>query len=147
MARHFADTSALVKLYRDEPRSEEVRGAIQMDDVLVISEFTLLEFPSAFYGLVRQGLIERRHAEARIEIFQQDLANYEVVTVETEILKDAARCVDRFAVSEGLRPPDAVQLASAHQARTLRPVDLFLTTDSVLGECAAACGFTVGPSR
>ena len=147
MGRHFADTSAVVKLYRNEPRSPEVQALVLPEDVIAISEFTLLEFPSAFYGMVRQGLIEPLHAEARIESFRRDLANYEVIRVTTEVLAEAERLLDRFAVTQGLRPPDAVQLASAHAARAFAAVDLFLTTDSVLGECAEVCGFNVGPSR
>lgn len=147
MGRHFADTSADVKLYRNEPGAAEVRALVQPDDGIAISEFTLLEFPSAFYGMVRQGLIEPVHAEARIALFRQDIGNYEVIRLTTELLAEAERLLTRHAVAQGLRPPDAVQLASAQAARALAEVDSFLTTDSVLGECAALCGFKVAPSR
>jgi len=51
MARHFLDTSALVKLYRNERQTQAVQACIKPDDNLVLSGIAFLEFQSAFFGL------------------------------------------------------------------------------------------------
>ena len=55
MARHFVDTSALVKLYRHEPLTTAVQACLAPNDTLVLSGIASLEFQSAFYGLVRDN--------------------------------------------------------------------------------------------
>ena len=62
MARHFVDTSALVKLYRVETLSAQVQAVVQSTDTLVISALTTLEFQSAFFSLVRQQIMGKRQS-------------------------------------------------------------------------------------
>jgi len=145
MARHFVDTSALVKLYRVETLSMQVQTAVQPTDTLAISALTTLEFQSAFFSLVRQQVIDQWHAIQRIQFFQEDLPSFEVVLLTPSILTSAERLLSRFAVSEGLRSADAIQLAAAMEASTSVPFDTFLTTDSILKSCALASGFVVKP--
>ncbi|MBI4028164.1 MAG: type II toxin-antitoxin system VapC family toxin [Verrucomicrobia bacterium] len=145
MARHFVDTSALVKLYRVETLSAQVQAVVQSTDTLVISALTTLEFQSAFFSLVRQQIIDQSHAIQRIHFFQADLSSFEIVLLTPSILASAERLLSRFAVSEGLRPADAIQLAAAMEASSSVPFDTFLTTDSILKSCALASGFVVKP--
>ena len=49
------------------------------------------------------------------------------------------------AVSDGLRPLDALQLASALEEHATKPIDSFLTTDLVLAKVALAQGLNVKP--
>ena len=113
MARTFIDTSALIKLYRTEPDSLSVRACILPADDILISQLTPLEFRSAFYGLVRQGLLALADAQVYIAAFQNDLPQYQVIPVEAKVFQEAELLLDTYAASEGLRPPDALQLASA----------------------------------
>ncbi len=145
MARHFVDTSALVKLYRVETLSVQVQTVVQPVDTLVISALTTLEFQSAFFSLVRQQVINQSHAVQRIHFFQADISSFEIVLLTSSILTSAEHLLSRFAVSEGLRPADAIQLATAIEASITVPFDTFLTTDSILKSCAMISGFVVKP--
>lgn len=145
MARHFVDTSALVKLYRSEPLSAAIQAVIQPADGLVISGLTPLEFQSAFFGMVRQKLLNSSHATQRILLFKADLADYELVPVTQKIMSTAELLLDQFAVKEGLRPADAIQLGCALDAQSQAAIDTLLTTDAVLKTCAVALGFRTGP--
>jgi predicted nucleic acid-binding protein len=145
LARIFTDTSALIKLYRTEPDSLAVCGCILPTDDILISQLTPLEFRSAFYGLVRQGLLALAGAQSYIVAFQNDLPQYEVIPVEAKVFQEAERLLDTYAASEGLRPLDALQLASAIAEHSSNPLDTFVTTDQILARVAAAEGFTVKP--
>ena len=145
MARHFVDTSALVKLYRNEPRTAEVQACVGPNDSLVLSGITFLEFQSAFFGLVRQRLISRNDADQRIALLQQDMPNFETIPLVQSLVSAAEVLVERFGVGEGLRPADALQLACALEAKTKSPLDAILTTDGLLRRCAAASGLIVRP--
>ena len=76
MARKFSDTSAVVKLYVDEPDSADIQIHIEPSDELVISRLTLLEFRSALFGKVRQGTLTLADAQARNMLFSSDVANF-----------------------------------------------------------------------
>jgi len=52
---------------------------------------------------------------------------------------------DTYAVSAGLRPLDALQLASALQVHATDPVDALITTDTVMTGVALASGLTIKP--
>src|SRR5687767_7259069 len=106
MARHFVDTSALVKLYCNEPSTAAVQACIGSHDTLVLSGIASLEFQSAFFGLVRQGLINQTHAQRRIALLGQDLPNFTVISLTQNLVRSAEILIDRFGVSEGLRPAD-----------------------------------------
>jgi predicted nucleic acid-binding protein len=145
MARHFVDTSALVKLYRNEPLTAAVQACVSPNDTLVISGIACLEFQSAFFGLVRQNLIAQSHAQQRIALLRQDLPNFTVVPLSQALVASAEVLIDRFGVNEGLRPADALQLACALETHTVAPLDSVLTTDAILGRCAVAVGLVVKP--
>lgn len=145
MARHFVDTSALVKLYRNEPQSPAVQACIGQNDVLVLSGIAYLEFQSAFFGLVRQQAISQTNASQRIALLTQDLKNFEIIPLLQSLVSSAEVLVDRFGISEGLRPADALQLACALAAHGKAPLDTLLTTDTILGRCASVCGLSVKP--
>ena len=145
MARHFLDTSALVKLYRSEPQTQAVQTCIMPNDVLVLSGIAFLEFQSAFFSLVRQKYISTVDAQQRIALLQQDLGNFEIIPLSQSHVQTAESLLNRFAVGDGLRPADALQLASAIDAAARAPLDSFVTTDGVLRICGSAVGLQVKP--
>jgi predicted nucleic acid-binding protein len=61
------------------------------------------------------------------------------------VVSKAEVLIDQFAISEGLRPADALQLASALEAHAHSPLDALLTTDQVLSRCAVKSGLVVKP--
>jgi len=145
MARHFLDTSALVKLYRSEPQTQAVQACITPNDFLVLSGIAFLEFQSAFFSLVRQKHISTVDAQQRIALLQKDLGNFEIIPLSQSHVQTAESLLNRFAVGDGLRPADALQLASAIDAAARAPLDSFVTTDGVLRICGSAVGLQVKP--
>lgn len=145
MARKFPDTSALIKLYRNEPNSPEVRACFAPNDALLIAQITPLEFPSAFYGLVRQKLLTEAEAGQYIAGFRADISRYEIVSADQVVYAEALRLLDKYASQRSLRPPDALQLASALVEHLRVPLGAFVTTDKVLRDCAIGEGLTVLP--
>lgn len=145
MARLFLDTSALVKLYRSEPDSPAVRACVSPADELLIAPIAPLEFHSAFFGLVRQRLIVPHEAASFLAAFAADRAQYVVLSPTDGTLRRAQSLLGAWAVNEGLRPLDSIQLASALEAHALMPLDGFVTTDAVLAAVARASGLAVRP--
>jgi len=131
----YADSSALVKLVRDEPESPALRSYITDAD-LVSCELVLAEVPRAI-----------RHAAAR-----DPRLDLEVLVVRAGEVIDAVAlvAVDRTvllaagAFSEPtLRALDAIHLAAAVD---LSPIDGFLTYDDRQAAAARLAGLrTIAP--
>lgn len=145
MARLFADTSALIKLYRTEPDSAAVQACVTEDDDLIISQLALLEFRSAFAVHVRMRLLSSGDASTYVAAFLGTLSRYEVVDLEPAIAARASLLLDAYAVSHGLRSLDAIQLASALAANAAQPLDALLTTDQAMATIAVTEGLTIKP--
>lgn len=141
----FADTSAVVKLYADEPDSELMRR----DSLLVVSTLTRVEVISAIWRKHRVGDLSAYEARLLVDTFLIDWGAVDA-TGPTFLPVPPATSVLDLAVSlcglHGLRAYDAVQLASALQARTADSgVSDFVTYDVALHRAAAAEGFRVNP--
>ena len=133
----FADSSSLVKLYVAEPGHATVRS---LAEPFVVSELARVEVPAAVWRKRRVGAISAQEAVVLTETFEDDWnsARFTVVAVGRTLLDDAARLV----AVHGLRGYDAVQLASAMQARAVEPsIDEFSAFDAGLVDAAAAEGF------
>lgn len=133
----FADSSALVKRYADEPGASEVRAFT----LVVVSALARVEVPAALWRKTRGGGLAVEDAAVLVAAFAADCADVEqvvTVAVRAEVLTDAAR----LAATRALRAYDAVQLASARAARAADPhVTGFACYDADLRRAAAAEGF------
>jgi predicted nucleic acid-binding protein len=142
----FADSSALVKLYADEPGHEQVRELSH----LVVSQLARVEVPSAIWRKQRLGELDGSAARLLASAFQADWSGTETepprffaVAATVTVLDGAA---DLCAV-HGLRAYDAVQLSCALAAREALPeCSEFAAFDRRLRSAAAAEGFTPVPS-
>lgn len=142
----FADSSALVKLYADEPGHEPVRALSH----LVVSHLARVEVPSAIWRKQRLGELDPGAARLLTAAFEADWSGTEeepprfsVVTATVPVLDGAAR----LCAVHGLRAYDAVQLASALAVRDAVPeCQTFAAFDRQLRAAAAAEGFTLVPS-
>lgn len=57
MQNYYLDTSALIKLYREEPGTDEVERIFSSEEsAIIISELALVELYSALYRLLRMKL-------------------------------------------------------------------------------------------
>ncbi|CAM4135659.1 type II toxin-antitoxin system VapC family toxin [Kibdelosporangium persicum] len=142
----FADSSAVVKIYADEPGHELVRAR----PVLVVSQVARAEVPAALWRKQRDGMFEQVEAEILVAAFESDYygtpghpLRFVVVDLNPVVLEAAARLTRRH----GLRTLDAIQLASAVLAAEADPdITEFAAWDKHLREAAHAEGFTLLPA-
>jgi predicted nucleic acid-binding protein len=143
---YFADSSALVKLYADEPGAETVRSV----GLLVASQLARVEVPAAIWRKHRIGELPAAAAGVLVAAFEADYfgtdgepPRFSVVKATAHILDQAARLV----AAHGLRPYDAVQLASACVVNAAVPEGVaFLAFDKALCSAAAAEGLELPPA-
>lgn len=136
----FADSSALVKLYADEPGCEQIR----VMGPFVVSALARVEIPAALWRKSRTGELSTDHAGLLTAAFESDWYDgagpFAVVAAHPVVLEGAAR----LATTRALRAYDAVQLASALAARGADPsVEVFACFDESLRAAAVQEGFVV----
>lgn len=144
----FEDSSALVTRYTPELG----RQPIEHDVPVVVSDLSRVEVSSAIWRKQRMGDLSPKQARVLVDEFLADMGaagepgaastTYLPVAIGPEILdRGVALCG-----THGLRAYDAVQLASAIQARAAdSSVNDFVTYDVALHRAAAAEGFRVNP--
>ncbi len=125
----YVDSSALLKLYLDEPEQEECRRLLSGDPEPATARVSLVE--------VRRNLVRRlrggERARARAE-FDRDWEIIALVEVDESVCERAAE----LAEATGVRSLDAVHLSAAE-----RVGGDFLTYDRRQAEAARAMGWTV----
>lgn len=143
----FADSSALVKRYVDEPGGAEIRS----ERNLVVSALARVEVAAAVWRKYRASQLSGQDAALLRAQFESDLIgaspaspSIDVVPATDAILRSAAE----VTVMRALRAYDAVQLASAMAARAADPsCATFACFDRDLREAAAAEGFRLMPTQ
>ena len=141
----FADSSAVVKRYADEPGAVDVRAV----PALAVSVLIRVEVPAALWRKVRTGSLPADHARVLVSDFEADWspgpgtsAIFFPLRASAAVLGVAAR----LAAVHGLRAYDAVQLSSALAARAASPeLRTFACFDRSLRAAAAAEGFAALP--
>jgi len=141
----FADSSALVKLYVDEPGHEHVREL----NPLLASELARVEVPAALWRKQRMGVITPVQASVLVVAFEADYhgtvdqpSRFVAVAVTPGVLDSAAR----LCAVHGLRAYDAIQLATAKAAAAVMPdCRAFAAYDAALRTAAATEGFALVP--
>lgn len=141
----FEDASATVARYASEPGGQQRPRA----PVVVVSGVSQVEVSSAMWRKQRIGELSPDQARVLVDAFlsalrsrssSPDTVTYLPVSVSADVL-DTAVVVCGV---HGLRAYDAVQLASAIQARAADPtITEFVTFDASLHRAAAAEGFRV----
>lgn len=145
MTTAFADSSALVKLYADEPGAESVRSL----SPLIVSQIARVEVPAAFWRKHRLQELSAADTGVLVAAFEADYfgtddegERFFVIAVTAAILDQAARLVGTHA----LRAYDAVQLASACAADEAVDEGItFVAFDKALNAAAAAEGLVFAP--
>jgi predicted nucleic acid-binding protein len=139
----FADSSALVKLYADEDRSDDVRD---LAGPLYVSALARVEVAAALWRKHRMGELSRKAAQTLAIEFAVDFHGVESersrflpVAAVSPVLDLAADLTDRY----GLRAYDAIQLASAVAVRRIDDsCQVFACFDKGLSAAAGGEGFT-----
>jgi uncharacterized protein len=142
----FADSSALVKLYSDEPGHEHVRSLMS----LAVAQLARVEVPAALWRKQRLEELSADDARLLTAEFEADYfgadsepPRFAAVATTAGILDDAAR----LCASHGLRAYDAVQLSSALAVRHAdESCTAYAAFDRSLRRAAAAEGFDLVPA-
>lgn len=110
----YLDTSALIKLYAEEPGAEEVRDAVKKAEVVAVSEIGYVEARSALARREREGSFSPEEHDKIVEKLERDFQEvYLLRRVSGGIVAQAGELVRRHA----LRAYDAVHLATALELR------------------------------
>jgi hypothetical protein len=142
----FADTSALVKLYADEPGSELIRTL----STVIVGQLARVEVPSALWRKHRMNELSASDTSILVAAFEADYfgtldepGSFLIIATTAALLDDAAQLV----ATHGLRAYDSVQLASARAAGHELPEGLsFAAYDDALRAAAAREGFRLIPA-
>ena len=135
----FWDSSALVPLLIEEPRSPDARRLLKGSPILV-SWFARVEIGSALTRLWR----EQKTDEAGLQSDLAELATLASRWIEVPPRDDLRQTAMRLLREHPLRSLDALQLASAWLASEGRPDTLdFVCFDARLAAAAQREGFRV----
>lgn len=127
----YADTSALLKRYIDEPDSERAVELLSSDQVLVTGRHTVVEVRRNLARLISgTALTEARAA------FAADLAAVSIIELDASTCELAATIAEQM----GLRTLDALHLGAA---RRLGTMVTFLTFDVRQAQAARSLGLAV----
>lgn len=141
----FADSSALVKLYADEPGQEYIRPL----RLLVVSQLARVEVPAAIWRKYRMGELTAADTQVLTDEFEADYFGSAGEEPRFAAVMPTAGVLDRAArmlATRGLRAYDAVQLASACAVRAADPeCGEFAAFDEALRAAALAEGFSLRP--
>jgi hypothetical protein len=138
----FVDTSALAKRYIIETGSAWTRSWIEplAENVIVTCDLTPVEMFSLFARRERDGTLSPTRAAVLRQDYLAHVQNeYLSIGMNDVVLVQARDLVTRYL----LRPPDAIQLASAMYATNwLNETMTFICADLGLLAAATAEGFT-----
>ena len=118
LALYFLDTSALVKLYVQEPGTDRLLPLVsdQPDNRFAVLAISVVEVRSAIRRRQRAGDIDASAAATILESVQHHLETRFIrQAINDTVIDTALEMVDRYA----LRAYDAVQLAGCLVLRTL----------------------------
>ena len=129
----YLDTSALVKLYVEEPGSAAVAARVERAEAVVTARVTYAEARAAFARQRREGGLTSAALRRVVRELDGEWGTYNLVDLGEPVIRRAGALAERHS----LRGYDAVQLAAALDVRTA-DVDLeFASFDSRLARAAA----------
>ncbi len=105
----YLDTSALVKVYVEEPGREAVMREVERAAAVATSRVSYAEARAAFARKRREGGFDRKALTALADRLDSEWLAYTVVDVSEAVVRRAGELADKHA----LRGYDSVQLSSA----------------------------------
>ena len=139
----YLDTSALVKLYFQEPFSDDILVKWRSAEQIVTSSVAYAETLASIYRKNREGNIENSLIGWLVASFQRDWESFIRVEVTDELNPHIHRAVGRYP----LRGFDLVHIASAMLIRERLPEDfVFACFDDKLTCAARSEGLRTFPS-
>jgi predicted nucleic acid-binding protein len=126
----FADTSALVKRYIEEPGSDAVDEILSRSDILIVSSVTRIELNSALSRRLKDRSLDEKSYKSALGEFNNDFEFIEVVKFDFQSEKTAIENIRKH----NMKTLDAIQLSSVK----LSKADMFITADKKLYDVALA---------
>jgi predicted nucleic acid-binding protein len=144
LAGSFLDTSALAKLYHDEPGSDYVERILNHPGSRgIVSRLSLVEMESVFAIKVRTGALDENGRSLALRRLRADIARERLIVgppIEPKHYRSAAKLLRLHGVSRGLRTLDALQLAVALDMLDASWISVMISSDKRLCEVAEVCG-------
>ena len=109
----FCDTSALIKLLIDEPKSDQMQQASSDAEAIAVCRITWAEAMAAMARRQREDPMSGNNIDLARGRLIQNWNDLTIVEVSQNLVETAGRFADGFA----LRGYDSVQLAAAHELR------------------------------
>lgn len=135
---HFWDTSAIVPMLIDEPRTADVREVVTDDPVVVVWWGTAIECLSAIARREREGGLAASGADGARGVLEALRRAWHEVAPSEEVRERAAQLLLR----QPLRAGDSLQLAAALTLARGRPREVgFCALDQRLRDAARREGF------
>ena len=138
----YLDTSSLVKLYVEEPVSDEVRDLVHNAAVIVTSDVAYPETRAALARRRRDRTLTAAAVRMAKQDFEADWPNYLVIPASSELCLEAGDLAERYT----LRGSDSIHLASfAAMLRGLQGRDdaQFSSADDKLNAAAQRLARTI----
>ena len=142
----YWDTSAVIKLYLDEPDSEKFRGIAATVPRIMISTLTWSEARVTFRRKEADGSLAKGATEQLMRTLFENIEDGRINSMMWgELLEpEAERVIDRCWTRSPcirVRTLDAIHIASALTAGET----IFVTADIRQRDAAAACGLSLWP--
>lgn len=138
----YVDTSALVKLYVEEPLSQELSYAVDEAEAVATSLLAYTEAMAAFARARREVRLSPQEYRRVVDAFEEDWSRYITVEVTDQLVKTAGH----LAASRALRGYDALHLASALTLRERVPSSMmFVAFDRALSVAAKRESLRIHP--
>ena len=136
----FWDTSAVIPLIIDEPKTGALRAVWERDSGMVVWWGTSVECSSALARVGRDGIVSDRDVDAALDLLHTLASSWTEVLPTDGVREHAGRILLRHP----LRAADALQIGAAMVWADDRPRSHpFCTLDARLAEAARLEGFKV----
>ena len=129
----YLETSDLVKLYVEEPDSNEISGRVQAADIVATSILSYAEARAALSRKFREKGIDEKEYERVKKELEMDWEHYFVLNLTNDMVKAAGGLSEKHS----LRGFDALHLASAVEIKKLTSLPVtFSSSDTRLRSAA-----------
>ena len=133
----YCDTSALLKLYIEEPHSDRLKSEVAEADAVAVCRIAWAEAQAALARRAREVPEDRPVIEAAKAALAADWPHYLVLEVSQSVVERAGDYADTFA----LRCYDSVQLSAAVEAQQIAQTTIdFACFDVRLNKAAQVLG-------
>ena len=136
----YLDTSCLIKFLREEPGSDDVRGAVDAEDEVVVSVLTELEADVQLKAAAEGGAIrpsQLRHFQARL-VAMRNFDPFHFRPLPAAVFSTALR-QHRHPQSLYCRSLDRLHLAAMEELKLTR----LITHDEIQAKVARSLGYQV----